>query len=141
MSVAEGMSGANHLARVLQNRIQKNLNAKSELLLDFGTILADYSLLTDTFPLPIPQSDYLVCRQLTLGNTGEYLTETHVSVDGKHRHSGCGVGGGHGDGAHDHDIRIPETMRKLKPGDRALVAWVKNDAVVIDLILPATAIS
>jgi hypothetical protein len=31
-------------------------------------------------------------------------------------------------------------MRKLKPGDRVLVAWVQNEAVVVDIILPAASI-
>lgn len=42
------------------------------------------------------------------------------------------------EGPHVHDVLIPEKMRKLLPGDRVLVAWVQNDAVVIDLVLPAS---
>ena len=36
-------------------------------VLDFGVIQPDMSLLTNKFPVPIPQSDYMVCRQLTGG--------------------------------------------------------------------------
>jgi len=44
------------------------------------------------------------------------------------------------DGEHQHHVLIPEKMRHLEPGDRVLVAWVGDDACVIDLILPATEI-
>ena len=37
-----------------------------------------------------------------------------------------------------HGVLIPASMRKLKPGDRVLVAWVQNDAIVVDLVLPAS---
>ncbi len=33
-----------------------------------------------------------------------------------------------------------EVTGKLKPGDRVLVAWVGDDACVIDIILPGTAV-
>ena len=46
-------------------------------------------------------------------------------------------GDGH-DGEHQHHVLIPEKMRQIKPGDRVLVAWVGDDACVIDLVLPAT---
>ena len=32
---------------------------------------------------------------------------------------------------------IPEKMRRLRPGDRVLVAWVQSEAVVVDIICPA----
>ena len=41
---------------------------------------------------------------------------------------------------HQHHVLIPEKMRSIKPGDRVLVAWVGDDAVVVDLVLPATAV-
>lgn len=143
--------GINHLARVLHRRIQESEGANSDLVLDFGVIQNDYSLLTNTYPIPIPKSDYLVLRQLTLGNTGAYLTSTvgaGKSGDGTHSHGESGGHGGHtsGDGKHEHKneaphvhtVLIPEKMRWLKPGDRVLVAWVQHDAVVLDIIRPAT---
>jgi len=69
-------------------------------LLDFGTIQPDMSLVTNMFPVSIPQRDYMVCRSATWDEIDD----------------------------------------ALQPGDRVLVAWVGNDACVIDLILPATAI-
>lgn len=125
-----GNEGINKLAGVMQSRI-KNVSKKPAVL-DIGQIGSDMSLTTNQFPKPIPQTDYLVCRQLTLGATGSLLTETKTR--GQH--------GGHisGDGSHDHEIKIPEKMRSIKAGDRVLVAWVGDDAVVVDIILPATSV-
>lgn len=154
--------GMNHLARVLHGRIQGNREAYSDFILDFGLIKSDYSLLTNTYPIPIPKSDYLVLRQLTLGNTGDIITQTtkngehshdeqgihsheggthggHDSGNGEHAHSGGDHGHGSA-GTHGHNVLIPEKMRWLKPGDRVLVAWVQHDAIVLDIILPATEI-
>ena len=143
--------GMNHLARVLHGRMRANSDADSSLVLDFGVIKSDYSLLTNTYPIPIPKPDYLVLRQLTLGNTGALLTQSQGAGypgDGTHSHGSSGTHRGHvgGDGSHTHsneaphvhNILIPEKMRWLKPGDRVLVAWVQHDAVVLDIILPAT---
>lgn len=43
-----------------------------------------------------------------------------------------GKHGGHssGDGSHGHTITPPQ----IKPGDRVLVAWVMNEACVIDVV-------
>lgn len=124
--------GLNKLAQVMQQRMNRNQEANGALVLDFGTIQGDMSLKTNTFAIPIPQADYHVCRQLTLGPTGSLLTDTKTR--GQH--------GGHlsGDGAHDHDIKVPEKMRSIKPGDRVLVAWVQSEAVVIDIVLRGTAV-
>ncbi len=35
------------------------------------------------------------------------------------------------------DTGISAKMRKLKPGDRVLVAWVRNEPVVIDITIRA----
>lgn len=155
--------GLNKLAQVLNNRTQSIQQAYSELLLDFGQIQQDYSLLTNTYPIPIPKSDYLVLRQLTLGSVGTILTTTtqegthehsgtgshehengahegHESGDGKHTH----LGGNHSHGqagGHTHNVTIPEKMRSIRPGDHVLVAWVQNDAVVLDIIVNAADIS
>ena len=47
------------------------------------------------------------------------------------------AGSGGPEGAHQHHVLIPEKMRRLKPGDRVLVAWVQSEAVVVDIICPA----
>lgn len=110
----EGNPGTNQLANVLVGRIQKENG--SRFLLDFGDIGADGSLTTKTFPVPIPKGAYSVLRQLTLGAAGAELTNTSES-DG-----------------HKHTVTVPESMRSIGPGDRVLVAWVNNEAVVIDIV-------
>lgn len=165
MNQAEGNPGVNKLARVIKSRMTRERDAYSSLILDFGVIQEDYSLKTNTFPKPIPKTDYMVCRHLTVGEVGSHLTFTVSGGnqnDGTHSHGSSGdhvhdggehgghlggsgshshVGGAHfhsDEAPHIHDVLIPEKMRKLLPGDRVLVAWVQNDAVVIDLILPAS---
>ena len=160
--------GVNYLARALQTRMSRT--ASTPPALDFGVINADMSLTTNYFPLPIPQSDYVVCRSVQLGaadhilyktqytglvNSGEHL---HGS-NGEHPHGHSGVHGGHlpeeslhdhpdTEGAHTHvaegqemqhvhDYLVGYKLRWLTPGDRVLVAWVGDDAVVIDIIYPA----
>ena len=107
-------AGTNKLANVLSKRMKKE--GESPLSLDFGQIQQNGSLLTNTFPVPIPKGDYSVCRQLTLGKTGDELTVTAEKPP-------------------LHSVIIPEKMRELVSGDRVLVAWVQNEAVVIDIII------
>ena len=145
----ENNEGYNQMARALQKRM---LDVSKTLpVLDFGVIQGDYSLLTNKYPIPLPQTDYHVCRQLTLGTAGGHLTDTIAAGnpgDGTHSHGSSGEQGGHtggsgahvhtDEGPHVHDVLIPEKMRWIQPGDHVLVAWVGNDPVVIDIILPAT---
>lgn len=134
--------GVNMLARVLQKRMRDT--TATPPILDFGVIQGDYSLLTNQYPIPIPKTDYLVCRQLTLGKKDDVLTKTQVSGkpnDGKHTHPPCSAMGSSGhtqNGDHIHDVLIPEKMRWLKPNDHVLVVWVGTDAVVVDIICPAS---
>ena len=110
----DGHAGTNKLARTLHKRMKSM--SDSPLVLDFGKIESDYGLITNTFPVKIPNGDYTVCRHVTgmsLGASG-----------GSH--------GGHeyGNGSQSHSIPVPG----LSPGDHVLVAWVQNEAVVIDVI-------
>ena len=158
MESTMGNEGINKLAAVFQNRMH-GMTDKPEVL-DFGVIQGDMSLLTNRFPRPIPQTDYMVCRQLTLGPTHNILAKTQdigMPHSGTHLHLVNGpvgvatgpapdppipsertAGGDGHDGEHQHHVLIPEKMRQIKPGDRVLVAWVGDDACVIDLVLPAT---
>ena len=122
-------NGVNRLAGIIQSRIHE-VGEKPDTL-DYGVIQDDMSILLNKFPVPIPQKDYMVCRQLTLGPTDTYLT--HTAVDGSHSHPNAGA-----PGVHKHVTLIPEKMRHLEPGDRVLVAWVDDEPCVIDLVLPAT---
>ena len=122
----DGHPGTGRLAKVLCDRIKKeNVHP---LYLDFGEIMANGSLLTNTYPVSIPKGEYSICRQLTIGETGEKLTKT--KKDGQHPHPGVGQGGSE----HEHIVVIPEKMRSIKAGDRVLVAWVENEAVVVDIV-------
>lgn len=124
-----GNDGVNRLAGVLQGR----MHDMSQLpdILDYGVIQGDMSILLNKFPVPIPQTDYTVCRQLTIGPVNAYLTKT--AVDGSHSHPTASP-----PGTHEHVTLIPEKMRHIQPGDRVLVAWVDDEPCVIDLVLPAT---
>lgn len=166
-----GSEGINRLTEVMQNRMH-GISQRPQVL-DFGVIQGDLSLLTNRFPVPIPQSDYMVCRQVTLGPANHILAKTQdigLPHSGSHIHKtldetgscGCTVsgtvgeaagvapdppipsqrtaGGDSSDGMHQHHVLIPEKMRHLEPGDRVLVAWVGDDACVIDIVLPAVEI-
>lgn len=82
-----GNEGINKLAGVMQGRM-KNLATKPTVL-DIGQIGSDMSLTTNQFPKLIPQTDYLVCRQLTLGPTNNILAKTQdigMPHSGSHIH-------------------------------------------------------
>ncbi|MCI8771031.1 MAG: hypothetical protein HFH73_07755 [Lachnospiraceae bacterium] len=116
----ESNEGMNKLAKVITSRIKKH--GESPLVLDFGAIQPNGSLLTNTFPQEIPKGQYTVCRHLTYGTQGETLTWVKKL---NHSLSDPKVS----------DVIIPEKMRSLLPGDRVLVAWVQDEAVVIDIIV------
>ena len=118
MSKGDNSPGVSKLAGVLQELAKKQL--PTELLLDFGVVQQDKSLLTNSYPIAIPKSDYLVCRHLK--SRIVKATTSSRSV-GDH-------------GSHSHTVEIA-TREALKVGDRVLVAWVQNDAVVVDVILSA----
>lgn len=120
----DGHPGTAKLAAVLSRRMKRE--KESPLILDFGEIQANDSLVTNTFPVPIPRGDYSVCRSINgyvLG-TSESSWSGHLQED-KHIYSDSS-----GIPLHSHDVPMP----KLKPGDRVLVAWVQSEAVVVDII-------
>lgn len=126
-------AGINKLANVLIQRMKKE--GESPLCLDFGEIQTNGSLITNTFPVSIPKGEYCVCRQLTLGTVEDELTKTEN--DGSHTHNEGNSGDDlhkEDEGTHQHTVLIPEKMRSLQAGDRVLVAWVQNEAVVINII-------
>ena len=171
MNPSSGNKGVNGLAQAFVGEIDRRRSKDSALVLDFGEIQDDYSLKTNTFSIPIPVEDYHVCRQLTLGKTGDILAKTQAigkPGSGEHNHKKAATlmdsrglpcsgtigipaagqpdppdppqnsaGSGGSEGAHQHHVLIPEKMRRLKPGDRVLVAWVQSEAVVVDIICPA----
>lgn len=115
----KGNAGIAHFASILDKRMKEHQS--QERILDFGEILAGYQLQTNTFPVAIPAGDYMVCRSLTIGTAGSYLTNVTTT-------EGSG------------SAYVPESMRMLQPGDHVLLAWVENTAVVIDLIQKASSL-
>lgn len=112
----KGNAGIARLAAVMDTRMSEH--QPNGLTVDFGEILPGYKLQANTFPVPIPPNDYIVCRQLTIGDEGDFLANVTTPE---------GTGRAH----------IPEKLRKLKPGDRVVVAWVQDTAVVLDIIMKA----
>lgn len=111
----DGHKGIARLASVMSQRMKKE--SESPMVLDFGDIQKNYSLITDTFPVPIPKGDYSVCRHvgsLSLSASGG----GHAGHEGYHT------------GEHMHTVKLPS----VRPGDRVLVAWVQSEAVVIDIV-------
>ncbi len=121
MSKGDNSPGVSRLAGAI--RELADIGKDGSLLLDFGTIQGDGSLLTNTYQIPIPKSDYIVCRHLKSRSVTPTTTSTSV---GDH-------------GSHSHKVTV-STREPLERGDRVLVAWVQNDAVVIDVILPADSV-
>ena len=121
MSQGDNSPGISKLAGLMRQMVKNGRD--TSLVLDFGVINGDYSLTTNTFPKPIPKKDYMVCKRLKHWTT---------ATDGSHSHPYVSSGG-----SHSHNFN---SDWKLKKGDRVLVAWVQNDAVVIDVILHANEI-
>lgn len=115
MSRGDNSPGISRLAGVFQTLAGKQV--PKDLLLDFGVIQQDGSLLTNTYPINIPKEDYQVCR---------HLKRRTLSTDSRSV-------GDHGSHSHSYEQR-----EWLKKGDRVLVAWVQNDAVVVDVLVQAT---
>ena len=111
----EGHPGANKFTNLLLG-MGKEISHKP-LVLDFGVINGDLSLSTNTFPNPIPKGEYSICRSVAY-DPSVPLTVTYPA--GHH--------------VHVHDVVLPKKMWWLLPGDRVLVAWVQNEAVVIDKV-------
>lgn len=143
MSQGDNTPGTSRLAGSI--RKIAGLDKDTSLVLDFGTINPDGSLTTNTFPAPIPKGDYLVCRCAALPNSETATTSGHTHTVGVTVNSG-------GDPSHSHGASgtaqsASETVNiarpsqaHIKPGDRVLVAWVQNDAIVIDVIVHANTI-
>lgn len=121
--------GANQLANTLHRMMSGVAQAAAAPQIDIGKINSDYSLTTNSFPRPIPKTEYSVCRSL-LYNPSVPLTETYV--DGEHGHPDASP-----PGIHSHKVKLPKKMYWLRPGQKVLVAIIQNEFVVIDIIYDA----
>ena len=130
MGAERGNPGISNLTNVLNGMMDAKVDTPP--VLDFGIINADYSLTTNSFRQPIPKDGYSVCRSVTY-NPKVPLTATYN--DGEHDHPGAGL-----PGTHTHQVKLPEKMNWIEPGDEVLVAWVNHEAVVIDIVYNAATI-
>ena len=142
-------AGANALTRTFQ-QMAKGISDKPPQL-DFGVINGDFSLTTNSLGVPIPKDEYSVCRSVIYspayplsedvqGSPKRKPPSTKIEVeDGAHIHA-CGSPFCPWDfpsGQHWHWVELPLKMRRLQPGDKVLVAWIANEAVVIDIVFSA----
>lgn len=149
MAQGDNSPGMSKFAGVIRNMARQE--ADGSPIFDFGTIQSDGSLLTNRFPIAIPKSDYLVLRCAGLPNSEVVKTKGHshglknasvsVSVGSggspSHSHGAGGSLGGSTDSNTDEVNIARSSQAHIKAGDRVLVAWVENDAVVLDIVLSA----
>ena len=127
MSKGDNTPGMSRLAGVIGGMVRKGQD--QPVILDFGTIQSNYSLITNRYPVEIPASDYLICRCAGLPNSETVSSTSHThTYEGDQRTGSASV---------RVDI-ARKSQNHVKPGDRVLVAWVDNDAVVIDIVYTAT---
>lgn len=145
-------SNIQRLGDTITDRMKKTAGASVPTVLELGVINANLSLTTDSLKTPIPKGDYMVSLSLTHKNYFTYnelnssAKAPHHHSGGDHSHSGCGIGGGHSGGAHTHDDglhdhRVPSVFRRLRAGDRVLVAWVGNEPIVVDIVVSSNTIT
>ena len=115
MSKGDNSPGLSRLAGVMRDLAKKDKD--TALVLDFGTIQGDGSLLTNTYPLPIPKSDYIVCRHL---KSWEITKSTNSRSVGDH-------------GEHSHSFTI-ERRERLKKGDRVVAEVIARTGETLDYI-------
>lgn len=139
-------SNMQRLGEVLSGRMKKSAAAAIPTTLELGTINGNLSLTVDSIGTPIPQADYMVDLRLTHDTYYSY-NELNSSAKKPHHHAG-GTHGGHdgGNGYHTHDDglhdhRVPSVFRRLKAGDRVLVAWIGYQPVIVAIVVAGTTIT
>lgn len=144
-------SNIQRLGETLSGRMSKTARAAVPTTLELGIINGNLSLTVDSIGTPIPQADYMVALHLThetyYSYNELYDTDRKPSRD-YHKHYE-GQHGGHlgGDGSHSHttdglhDHRSPSVFRRLKAGDRVLVAWIGHQPVVVDIVVSGDTIT
>ena len=144
-------SNVQRLGEALTGRMKKSAAAAIPTTLELGIINDNLSLTVDSIANPIPQEDYMVSLHLTHETYYTYneLYDTDMAPSRDfHKHYN-GEHGGHeaGDGSHSHttdglhDHRVPSVFRRLKPGDRVIVAWVGYEPVIVDIVVAGTTIT
>jgi hypothetical protein len=128
------------LGSLFMDRIKKTNGAMQPLGIELGKINGDLSLSPDSSPGPIPKGEYMVCRAVNQGDADSDWTVTEN--DGLHDHSGGGHSQYSGSGEHTHtqqgphvhQVKLPETFRTIKAGDRVLICWAGYTPVIVDIV-------
>lgn len=134
------------LGDVISRRIQDTNRANHVTYLELGTINADLSLKIDGLNGNIRPKDYMVSLHLTHENYFTY-NELNSSTNAPHVHSGGQHSQESGNGYHTHstdglhDHRVPSVFRRLKAGDRVLVAWIRYNPIIVDIVVSGTTIT
>lgn len=100
---------------------------KTNYLADICQIVNEAGLLAEVV------SPYERMYAMELGFTPDRIVYNGVIPNTAEKVKLASCGGS--EGAHQHHVLVPEKMRSLKPGDRVLVAWVQNEAVVVDIVV------
>ena len=123
----------NKLGDVLAGHMRRTARANTQTTLELGTINGDMSLTTDGLDGRISKGEYMVDIRLT--------QDAYETSEAEHTHSG-GTHEGHesGSGSHTHDggkhkHELPSSFRRLKAGDRVLVAWIGNDPIIVAIVV------
>ena len=120
------------LGSTLSNRMKKTADGAVPTTMELGVVNSNLSITTDSLQDPIPKGDYMV--NLTL--TGSFYTGYvgHKHEGGEHGgHEGGSGTHTHEDGSHGHPL--PAEFRKLRAGDRVLIAWCGYEPVVIAIVV------
>lgn len=133
-------NGIKKLGNVLSGRMKESYRANSTTCLELGTINSDLSLKIDGLNGNIRSDNYMVSLHLTHENYFTY-NELNSSTKKPHVHTldGTLAHVHDADGLHDH--RVPSVFRRLKAGDRVLVAWVGNEPIIVDIVVAGTTIT
>lgn len=101
------------LGEVLSGRMIRTAKGNEKTPLELGTINGDMSLSVDGMDGRIPPRDYLVDVRLTQSSYDTSETD-------------------------DHSHRLPSAFRKLRAGDRVLVAWIGYLPVIVSIVVAGT---
>lgn len=102
------------LGETLASRMTKTAGGAVPTALELGTINGNMSLTPDSLQAQIPKGDYMV--DITLA-CDTYETSSVAPPP-----------------AASHTHRLPGNFRGLQAGDRVLLAWCGNDAVVLAIV-------
>lgn len=116
---------------MMATRMQQTVNAAMTTAVDLGTVNPNMSITPDSLGVPIPKGDYMVNLMLTTPMVTS--VEEHKHDGGEHFQLEGSGSHGHSGGAHSHVL--PSAHRGIEPGDRVLIAWCGNEAVVICIVV------